>query len=76
MEKVKIIVNRVPERAGECPFAIHNHSEISTPPHICRLKCNNEYAVDRMQTFSSSQRQNCSLETNEECPYLKGLEAQ
>lgn len=67
---VKILVNSLPEKPNDCPFAITSKSDWCLSN--CSLKCN-RYANGEgyIHFTNSTNRITCSLHENKECPYLQ-----
>lgn len=69
---VKILVNSLPEKPEDCPFAITSRS--SHCLSNCSLKGNFYANYDGYTHFTNSpNRVTCSLHENKECSYLQVL---
>ena len=69
MEKSKIIVDTMPQKSENCPFAIPCDDTFF--PCVCDLK--RDKAARFGISFSTSQYDNCSLDTNKTCDMLASL---
>lgn len=73
---IKILVDNLPEKSEDCPFAIMAGNDILGHEVIpnCQLKGNHYADNDLYDRFSySPNRDTCSLHDNKECPYLRVL---
>ena len=69
---VKILVNSLPEKTEDCPFAITNKSNWCLSN--CSLKCNHYADSEGHSHFTNApNRITCSLHANKKCPYLQVL---
>lgn len=65
---MKIIVDKMPTKKGDCPFQIHCYD--SDYPSVCSLKLNEYNLRDRI-VFSMCQYTNCDVCVGSECKLLK-----
>lgn len=67
---VKILVNSLPDKPEDCPFAIINRDKRCLAN--CQLKCNHSDDSILYERFSySPSNVTCSLHENKTCPYMR-----
>lgn len=65
---MKILVDKLPEQKGDCPFEIPDNYFISS----CILKVNHRELEEGLD-YSMSQRANCDVCLGKPCLYLKDI---